>query len=112
MIRVCADLTAQDSEAEEHRIERWFQRLAPWTEQVTLFRNEGFYERFPAKGQVERVARIHRELARFAGIPPRRKLKLPTTHRREASSCGICRILRIVTAAVQLLRIDLAKGQL
>ena len=32
------------------------------------FRNEGFYERFPAKGQVERVARIHRELARAAGI--------------------------------------------
>ena len=32
------------------------------------FRAEGFYERFPAKGQVERVARIHRELAKAAGI--------------------------------------------
>ena len=32
------------------------------------FRTEGFYERFPAKGQVERVARIHRELARWADI--------------------------------------------
>ena len=29
---------------------------------------EGFYERFPAKGEVERVARIHRDLARAAGI--------------------------------------------
>ena len=32
------------------------------------FREEGFYERFPAKGEVERVARIHRDLARAAGI--------------------------------------------
>jgi hypothetical protein len=32
------------------------------------FRNEGFYERFPAKGQVERVARIHKELARKVGL--------------------------------------------
>jgi len=28
---------------------------------------KGFYERFAAKGQIERVARIHRELARAAG---------------------------------------------
>jgi len=32
------------------------------------FRDEGFYERFPAKGEVERVARIHRDLGRAAGI--------------------------------------------
>jgi hypothetical protein len=32
------------------------------------FREEGFYERFPAKGEVERVARIHKDLARAAGI--------------------------------------------
>jgi hypothetical protein len=37
------------------------------------FRDEGFYERFPAKGQVERVARIHRELARAADIERRGK---------------------------------------
>ena len=37
---------------------------------MKTFRNEGFYERFPAKGQVERVARIHRELGRLAGIEP------------------------------------------
>src|SRR6266542_4326056 len=73
MIRVCADLTAQDAEPAETRVERWRERLAPWTEQVRTFRSEGFYERFPAKGQVERVARIHRDLARVAGIPPRRR---------------------------------------
>ena len=71
MIRVCADLTAKDSEPEEGRVERWTQRLGPWTNEIRAFRNEGFYERFPAKGQVERVARIHRELARLAGIQPR-----------------------------------------
>jgi DGQHR domain-containing protein len=70
MIRVCADL-AQDAEAAEGRVDRWAARLAPWAEHAPDFRNEGFYERFPAKGQVERVAKIHRELARWAGIPTR-----------------------------------------
>ncbi len=73
MIRVCADLATQDAEPEEGRIERWRQRLSPWAEQLRAFRNEGFYERFPAKGQVERVARIHRELDRWAGIQPKGK---------------------------------------
>lgn len=73
MLRVCADLTAQDAEPEDNRVTRWAERLAPWAEQVRAFRNEGFYERFPAKGQVERVARIHRELARVAAIQPRSK---------------------------------------
>jgi DGQHR domain-containing protein len=71
MLRVCADLWAQDGEVEDARVERYRQRLGPWAEQARTFRNEGFYERFPAKGQVERVARIHRELGRWAGISPR-----------------------------------------
>jgi hypothetical protein len=71
MLRVCADLAAVDTEPEEGRTERWRLRLSPWTEQTRQFRNEGFYERFPAKGQVERVSRIHRELSRLAGIPAR-----------------------------------------
>jgi hypothetical protein len=70
MVRVCADLAALDADPAENRVERWRERLAPWTEQMRAFRNEGFYERFPAKGQVERVARIHRELARQAGLQP------------------------------------------
>jgi DGQHR domain-containing protein len=71
MLRVCADLAAQDAEPDDGRVERWRQRLSPWTERVRDFRNEGFYERFAAKGQIERVARIHRELARAAGIQSR-----------------------------------------
>ncbi len=75
LLRVCADLAAQDAEPEENRIKRWSERLAPWAEQLRAFRNEGFYERFPAKGQVERVTRIHRELARAAGVQSRSKGK-------------------------------------
>ena len=71
MIRVCADLAAHDAEPEDGRIERWQQRLGAWTERVREFRSDGFYERFPAKGQIERVARVHRELGRAAGIPTR-----------------------------------------
>jgi DGQHR domain-containing protein len=71
IIRVCADLSAQDGDPEEGRVERWRKRLSAWTERIRDFRSDGFYERFPAKGQVERVARIHRELGRAAGIPGR-----------------------------------------
>ena len=68
MLRVCADLAREDADPVDGRVARWEQRLAPWKEQVRAFRVEGFYERFPAKGEVERVARIHRELARTAKI--------------------------------------------
>jgi DGQHR domain-containing protein len=71
LLRVCCDLAAADSEPEDGRVERWRGRLSPWSEQARQFRNEGFYERFPAKGQVERVSRVHRELSRLAGIAPR-----------------------------------------
>jgi DGQHR domain-containing protein len=75
MLRVCADLATVDAEPAEGRVERWRLRLAPWAEQVREFRAEGFYERFPAKGQVERVARIHRDLGRWAGVAPRARAK-------------------------------------
>lgn len=71
MLRVCADLAAHDAEPADDRVNRWTQRLSPWSEQVREFRNDGFYERFAAKGQVERVAKIHRELSRWAGVPTR-----------------------------------------
>ena len=71
MMRVLADLSAEDAEPEDGRVERWATRLAPWGEKAREFRNEGFYERFPARGQVERVAKIHRELSRWAGLTPR-----------------------------------------
>ncbi len=70
MIRVCAALAATDAEPEADRLSRWHARLTPWFELRRSFRTEGFYERFPAKGQVERVQRVQRELARAAGITP------------------------------------------
>ncbi len=70
MIRVCADLAREDAEPVDGRQPRWEKRLAPWSEQGRNFRVEGFYERFPAKGQIERVARLHRDLAKLAGIEP------------------------------------------
>jgi len=70
MLRACADLAAQDAEPEAGRLARWAERLTPWADLRRLFRADGFYERFPAKGQVERTNRIHRELCRAAGIEP------------------------------------------
>jgi hypothetical protein len=68
MIRVCADLAREDGEPADGRLKRWEERLTPWREQVKAYRVEGFYERFAAKGEVERVARVHRDLGRTAGI--------------------------------------------
>jgi DGQHR domain-containing protein len=70
MLRVCADLAHVDAEPVDGRQKRWERKLSAWTPEIKMFKNEGFYERFPAKGQVERVARIHRELGRLAGIEP------------------------------------------
>src|SRR5262249_7981022 len=71
MVRVCADLSRANADPAEGRVSRWEQRLAPWKDHVRDFRAEGFYERFPAKGQIERVARIHRDLAKIANIEVR-----------------------------------------
>ena len=76
MIRVCADLAREDAEPVEGRIQRWEERLVPWSEQQRSFKSEGFYERFPAKGEVERVARIHRDLARAASIEVKSAAKI------------------------------------
>jgi DGQHR domain-containing protein len=73
MLRVCADLAREDADPADGRIKRWEKRLGPWGELARMFRSEGFYERFPAKGQVERVGRIHRELARAASVEIKRR---------------------------------------
>ena len=73
MVRVCVDLARVDADPADGRLKRWETRLAPWGEQQRMFRNEGFYERFPARGQIERVSRIHRDLARMAGIETKSK---------------------------------------
>jgi DGQHR domain-containing protein len=68
LIRVLEDLTL-----DEDLIEKWrenpspkpFEKvLAPWANLKDEFRNEGFYERFPAKGQIERVRVIEQRLLR------------------------------------------------
>lgn len=68
LVRVAADLHHQDPDPDWNRVDRWRDRLQPWVERRRDFRAEGFYERFAAKGQVERTSKIHRELARIAGI--------------------------------------------
>ena len=72
MIRVCTGLVREDADPADTRQQRWEKRLAPWGDLVREFREEGFYERFAAKGEVERVARIQRDLARAAGIEVRK----------------------------------------
>ena len=72
LLRVCADLAAEDADPAD-RVKRWARRLAPRTDLARQSRVDGFYERFPAKGQVERVARIHRDPARAASIERRGK---------------------------------------
>ncbi len=72
MLRVCADLAAADPDPDD-RVKRWARKLSPWADLARSFKQEGFYERFPAKGQIERVARIHKELARAANIERRTK---------------------------------------
>ncbi len=43
-------------------------RCQPWAELLPEFRREGFYERFPARGQVERVEKIRKRLGRAVGL--------------------------------------------
>jgi DGQHR domain-containing protein len=73
MLRVCADLAHVDAEPKDERVKRWSRRLGPWSDLAKSFRGDGFYERFPAKGQVERVGRVYRELARSANVERRGK---------------------------------------
>jgi DGQHR domain-containing protein len=68
VIRVLGDLMESSD-----TIERWQEnpgprvfekKLAAWASLQDEFRSEGFYERFPAKGQVERVRMIEQRLLR------------------------------------------------
>ncbi|MBK8339833.1 MAG: DGQHR domain-containing protein [Flavobacteriales bacterium] len=69
LIRVCADLNARDRGDESTRETRWTQRLSgAWGEITREFRDDGFYERFAAKGQVERVGKVHKYLSGKLGV--------------------------------------------
>ncbi|NTW49031.1 MAG: DGQHR domain-containing protein [Chlorobiales bacterium] len=66
MIRIWGDLVLDAGCFAEWQAERapqpFEKRIAGWKGIANRFRKEGFYERFPAKGQVERVGRIRKEL--------------------------------------------------
>src|SRR5437762_1889310 len=68
LIRVLADLTFRDDLIErwrENPSPRLFEKLiSPWANLKDEFRNEGFCERFPARGQIERVRVIEQRLLR------------------------------------------------
>jgi len=71
LIRVLNDLLDNRSlidRWEEEGEEAFMPLLDPWRALAPRFRTDGFYERFPAKGQIERVRRIHQELK--AAIQP------------------------------------------
>ncbi len=73
LIRVLGDLFRQKKVMEHWSssgAEAFAKTTRPWAELAPRFRAEGFYERFPAKGQVERVRRIHLELTRALGLEP------------------------------------------
>jgi len=74
MLRVCADLAHVDAEPVDGRQKRWERKLAAWTAEIKTFKNEGFYERFPAKGQVDRPSRAH---VGGRGAPPGRGRRPP-----------------------------------
>jgi DGQHR domain-containing protein len=85
LVRVAADVAAKDADPEEGRLERWVNLLVPWTSRSREFRSEGFYERFAAKGQVERVTRIHRELLRSLDLEQLSVEKPSASQRRQAA---------------------------
>jgi DGQHR domain-containing protein len=71
LIRVLSDLALRAELIEKWRenpTPRVFEKLlSSWSGLKDEFRNEGFYERFPAKGQIERVRVIEQRLLREIG---------------------------------------------
>lgn len=74
LVRVAGDVagaggrTLGEREAGDGILEALEKRFGAWTELERDFRREGFYERFPARGQVERVDKIRRRLSTEAGL--------------------------------------------
>jgi DGQHR domain-containing protein len=65
--RVLGDLTKEDDLVEqwqEKGQKLFLEKIKNWSALTKDFRSEGFYERFAAKGQVERTRKIHEFLAR------------------------------------------------
>jgi DGQHR domain-containing protein len=70
LIRVAGDAAgvAADTPPGPELVKVFEQRFAPWSNLVADFRREGFYERFPARGQLERVDRVRKRLSREARV--------------------------------------------
>jgi len=68
LVRVLGDLLADEEVRKDWRENQspdiFEKRIKGWKDMAPDFRKDGFYERFAAKGQVERVRVIHKELAR------------------------------------------------
>lgn len=66
LIRVLGDLLPDRKTMgqweKDHSHKHFVPTLSCWAPLAKEFRAEGFYERFPAKGQLERVRRIHQRL--------------------------------------------------
>jgi DGQHR domain-containing protein len=76
LVRVLGDLL---SDEEDNLLLEWFQRkdeepflrrIGGWATLAEDFRAQGFYERFPAKGQVERVQLLRNEMLKVARKGP------------------------------------------
>lgn len=68
VMRLTAALLAVDADDDGGRAERWAERLRPAARLVPELRRDGFYERFPAKGPVERVGVVCARLAAACGL--------------------------------------------
>jgi hypothetical protein len=71
LIRVLGDLMKEGTflnDWEDRGEEAFRIFLEPWAQTARLFRADGFYERFPAKGPVERTRRIHEEFLKSLGF--------------------------------------------
>lgn len=62
LLRVAAALTDSQWGPDDHRPRHLQNLLAPWAALTSDFRKEGFYERFAAKSQLERVNKIKAKL--------------------------------------------------
>jgi hypothetical protein len=71
MLRLCGDVAAKTDAtvAPGHELQKLLEtRFRSFAELVPDFRREGFYERFPARGQLERIDLIRKRLARQARL--------------------------------------------
>lgn len=63
MVRVCAELSENIKEDDRReRVWKWKEEIEGWEKLKPMFRKDGFYERFVAKGQVERVKTVFKKL--------------------------------------------------